>query len=192
MSAQAQKISSTDINQSYGEQIGPRSVRLQRLMPASPEKVWAYLTDSQKRSEWLAGGVMEPKIGGKVDLHFDHAKLTPHKEEPPEQYKGCDNVMRGKITRYEPGVALGHTWSMGENGANETEVLFELKPQGSGTLLTLTHSKLPERKTMVGVSGGWHTHIGILLDKLSGVTPPPFWATHAKLHNFYENAIKGE
>jgi hypothetical protein len=29
---------------------------------------------------------------------------------------------------------------------------------------------------MINVAGGWHTHLGILVDRLNERVPPPFWS----------------
>ena len=34
----------------------PNTVRIQRLLPGPMERVWAYLTDSELRRQWLAAG----------------------------------------------------------------------------------------------------------------------------------------
>ena len=43
----------------YGELIEPTTLRIQRLLPGPIERIWAYLTDSDLRSKWLAAGAME-------------------------------------------------------------------------------------------------------------------------------------
>jgi hypothetical protein len=42
---------------------------------------------------------------------------------------------------------------------------------------------------MVRVGSGWHTHLGILLDRLSGREPRPFWSTHARLEAEYDRRL---
>ncbi|MES1195301.1 MAG: ATPase, partial [Opitutus sp.] len=54
-------------------------------------------------------------------------------------------------------------------------------------LLILTHRARGEDvNSLTGYAGGWHTHFSILLAQLEGTTPPPFWATHARLKAEYE------
>ena len=89
---------------------------------------------------------------------------------------------RRLVTRY----VLGFTW--GKEGAN-SEVLFELAPQGDKVMLTLTHRKLPTREEMVNVSGGWHLHLTLLEHQLAGTKPPRFWDTFAKLEPQYEARV---
>ena len=37
-----------------GEIIDTQTVRFERLLPGPIERVWAYLTESEKRRKWLA------------------------------------------------------------------------------------------------------------------------------------------
>jgi uncharacterized protein YndB with AHSA1/START domain len=160
------------------------TIRFERLLPGPIERVWAYLTESDKRGKWLASGAVEPRVGGRVELHFRHADLSPQKEPIPDKYKQleCGASFTAHVTRCEPPRLLSHTWADG------SEVTFELTSQGGGTLLVLTHRRLTS-DIMSSVAGGWHTHLGILIDHLSGRTPQPFWSTHAPLEGEYERRI---
>jgi uncharacterized protein YndB with AHSA1/START domain len=169
----------------FGVVTAARTVRLQRVLPGPIERVWAYLTESEKRGKWLAAGEMELRPGGRVELHFRNAELTPHAETPPDRFKGKEEaVLNGRITRCDPPRLLSHTW--GDRGS---EVTFELTPQGKDVLLVLTHRRLPDRTTMVSVAGGWHTHLGILVDHLNDREPLPFWSTYLRLEAEYEARI---
>ena len=70
-------------NEEPGKFTTPAEVRLVHTLPGPIERVRAYLMDLEKRARWLAGGVCEPKVGGKNDLVFQHKNLSPN-EEPPE------------------------------------------------------------------------------------------------------------
>jgi uncharacterized protein YndB with AHSA1/START domain len=170
----------------YGTVIEAGTVRFERLLPGPIERVWAYLTDSEKRGRWLASGPMELRPGGRVELRFVHASLSPEAEEVPEKYRDCADGagFAAKVTRCEPPRLLSHTW--GSSG--DSEVTFELTPRDGEVLLVLTHRRL-ERGEMISVAGGWHTHLCILADHLEGRTPKPFWATHARLEGEYEKRI---
>ncbi|MBW8859524.1 MAG: ATPase, partial [Caulobacter sp.] len=43
----------------YGEVIEPLTLKIQRLLPGPVDRVWAYLTQSDLRRQWLAAGQME-------------------------------------------------------------------------------------------------------------------------------------
>jgi uncharacterized protein YndB with AHSA1/START domain len=168
----------------YGIVTEAGTVRFERLLPGPIERVWAYLTDAEKRSTWLAAGPMELRVDGRVELNFHHADLSAEKT-PPERYKEIEggHTLHGRITRCDPPRLLSYTW--GESG----EVTFELTSRGDDVLLVLTHRRLGDRAAMVNVTGGWHSHLGILADNLDGREPRPFWSTHAKAAADYEKRI---
>jgi uncharacterized protein YndB with AHSA1/START domain len=131
---------------------------------------------------------MELRVGGRLELNFRHADLSPQSEAPPDKYKHYQDGVstRGRITRCEPPRLLSYTWG-GEPG--ESEVTFELTPRDEDVLLVLTHRRLGDRATMVSVASGWHNHLGILVNQLNGTTPQPFWSTHARLEGEYEKRL---
>lgn len=174
----------------YGAVVGPATVRIKRVLSAPPETVWEYLTESDKCAQWLAALGEDLKEGGEVTLSFDHSNLTPHDEETPDEFKdkAC-GTQNGTVLIYDPPHKLSYTWG---NPESPSEVTFVLEPQGDKTLLTLTHSMLPDQGNMRGVSSGWHIHLNILRDKLAGKTPPPFWATFLKIREEYNRLIKGD
>jgi uncharacterized protein YndB with AHSA1/START domain len=167
------------------------TIRFQRVLPGPIERVWAYLTESEKRGTWLASGQMEPRVGGRVELIFRHADLSPQTERTPDRYKQYEggHTNHGRITRYEPPHLLSFTWS--EESGDESEVTFELTPRNGDVILVLTHRRLGDRVTMVSVASGWHTHLGILVDHLSGREPHPFWSTYAQIEAEYEKRLVG-
>jgi uncharacterized protein YndB with AHSA1/START domain len=169
----------------YGTITEAGAIRFERLLPGPIERVWAYLTESDKRGKWLASGALEPRVGGQVELRFRHADLSPQKEPVPEKYRQYENgaAFTAEVTRCEPPRVLSHTWGDG------SEVTFELAPQGERVLLVLTHRRLSPTD-LLDVSGGWHTHLDILVDNLNDRVPQPFWSTHARLEAEYERRIK--
>jgi uncharacterized protein YndB with AHSA1/START domain len=172
----------------YGEVLNPTTVRMERLLSGSIDEVWSYITDPDKRRTWLAFGAMELKVGGKVVLAFDFSFLTS--EAAPERFRAFESghTLKGHVTVCEPPHLLSFTWNEKE-GKTPSEVRFELVPQGEKTLLILTHTKLPGRGDMVNVSGGWHTHLDILDDRLNKREPRKFWNTLAQMQDEYKQRI---
>jgi len=171
----------------YAVMEGVSTVRISRLMPGPIDLVWEYLTDSKKRATWFASGPMDLRIGGRVELVFHNAELSPHKEEVPEKFKQYEGWSSGgEITQLDPPRLLAFNW---RDPMSETEVVFELSPRGADTLLVITHRDLKKREDIVGVAGGWHIHLDILEDNLRGVTPRPFWSTHEKYEKEYEQRL---
>jgi uncharacterized protein YndB with AHSA1/START domain len=174
----------------YGTFIERGTVRFERLLPGPIERVWAYLTESDKRGKWLATGEMEFKVGGKVELIFNHADLSPHKEQIPEKYKQFQYGTRhmGTVTAIDPPRLLSHTWM--ETTGEPSEVTYELFEEGENVRLVLTHRRLgDDRDLLISVAAGWHTHLGIMVDHISGRTPKGFWGVHGKMEEEYGDRI---
>lgn len=167
----------------YGTLIAPNTIQFKRLLPGPIERVWAYLTESDKRSKWLASGDMELRVGGEAHLNWLHSNLDAAPSEAPERYKN-GHSMTATITRCEPPKVLGYTW--GARAEALSEVVFELSEQGEEVLLVLTHHRLPNQNDLLGVSGGWHTHLDVLVAHLNGRTAPGFWSTQAALGAEYK------
>lgn len=170
-------------NEQLGEFRGQGEVRIVRTLPGPIERIWEYLTDPEKRARWFAGGPMEPKKGGKVELFFQHKNIAPD-EEPPAEYKDVHESgfkMPGTILRWEPPRVLSYTFD--EN----SDVTFELTAQGKSVLLVLTHvSRGEDLPSLTGYASGWHSHLAILIADLENTPRPPFWSTHAKLKIEYQ------
>ena len=179
------------MNASYATVIAPLTVRIERTLPGPIERVWSFLTESEPRGRWLASGDMQLKVGGRVEHVFNNSKLTENDVAPPPKYAqyADENRMQGRVLACEPPRLLAYSWG---EGADASEVRFELSTQGNDVRLVLTHSRLPNREQMLSVAGGWHTHLDILADHLNGRTPPGFWATHTRLEAEYAKRIPEE
>ena len=175
------------IKHSLGQKVDPGTLRMERTLPAPIERVWAYLTDHDKRAAWLAGGTMTQKPGEMFDLRFNHTELTG--EVAPDRYAECRQpiVQKSRLVRMEAPTLLTISW---DEGPAPSEVTFELTPQGNTTQLVLTHRRLASRKDMVSVAGGWHAHVDVLIEVLAGRKPQGFWTNHAALEKDYEAQIR--
>jgi len=172
---------------SYGELVNPDTIRFERLLPGPIDRVWAYLTESDKRAQWLASGEMETRAGGSVNLHFDHDVLSKEKASAPKGYEGaCGSNSKHQVTLWDPPRSLGLTWGSTDG---PSEVTFELTPQQDKVRLVLTHRRLVSRPTRLGVASGWHTHLTVLEDRLSGREPEAFWKTFAALNADYDKRL---
>jgi uncharacterized protein YndB with AHSA1/START domain len=172
----------TNNNDKHGAFTAPGEVRLVRQLPGPIERVWEYLTNPEKRALWLAGGPMDLRVGGALELRFRHGDLT--KEKTPEEFgdmgDSCD--FTGRVTRCEPPRLLSYTWGFPAG----SEVTFELTPQGGKVLMVLTHRNLGmDPETSPGVATGWHSHVALLIARLDGAEPPGFWSTFTRLRPDY-------
>ncbi len=171
----------------FGMVTEPNTVRLERVFPGPIERIWAYLTEPEKRRVWLAAGPMADHVGGVVELRFRHSELSH--ETTPERFGENGKEFRnvGEVTACDPPHLLSFTWP--SSGGDMSEVTFELSPQDGDVLMVLTHRRLADRPEMTSVASGWHTHLGILEDQLSGRKPRGFWSTFAQLEKEYEKRL---
>ncbi len=173
-----------------GEWIAPGTVRFERTLPGPVERVWAYLTEPEKRALWLAGGTMELRVGGIVDLRFRHGDLSPIEAPTPERFAANEAgaTMHGTVTACDPPRLLAFTWHEGEG--RHSEVAFELEPVSVEVRLVVTHRRLgDDPAVLANVAGGWHTHLGILGDRLHDRVPEPFFEVFEEIEAWYRETL---
>lgn len=175
--------------ETYGEITGPHELRLIRRLPGPIERVWAYLTEPAKRRLWLADGLMAQSPGGATRLTFRNSELSPPGDEPPPRYRGenGEHHVDGEILACDPPRLLSFTWGL---GPSSSIVVFELTADEGQVQLVVTQSRLGDRDEMVSVAGGWHTHLGILIDLLSNRPPRPFWSSHMAAEAEYRRRLQ--
>jgi uncharacterized protein YndB with AHSA1/START domain len=173
----------------FGVLIDDNTVQFRRLLPGPIDRVWRYLTESEKRATWLAAGDTELRGGGSVELKFHNAGLSPQPDDPPPaKYKDLPEFMTftGEVTRCEPPRLVSHTW-LGDDEISE--VTYELHGQGDQVVMTLTHTRLVSRSMLTSVCSGWHTHLDILAEVMGDMEPGPFWRRHTVLEAAYEERL---
>jgi uncharacterized protein YndB with AHSA1/START domain len=70
----------------YGTLVETTTLRIQRVLPGPIERVWAYLTDSDLRRQWLASGEMEMKAGAPFEFCWRNDELTNPPGNKPEGF----------------------------------------------------------------------------------------------------------
>jgi uncharacterized protein YndB with AHSA1/START domain len=166
----------------YGTLSEDATLTLQRLLPGSIDRVWAYLTESDLRRQWLAAGTMEMRVGAPVELVWRNNELMDNPGERPEGF-GEEHRMESEITELDPPHRLSISW--GSTGG----VTFELEPVGDMVRFTVTHRRIPDRSIMLNVSAGWHTHLDVLAARLASEEPEPFWDRWQSLKGEYERRL---
>ncbi len=166
----------------YGTLIEPTTLKIQRLLPGPIERVWAFLTESDKRRKWLAAGKMEMKVGAPFEFVWRNDELTDPPGERPASF-GDEHRMQSRITELDPPKKISFTWK------DSGDVSIELEANGKDVLLTLVHRRLPNRSTMLGVSAGWHAHLDVLVARARGEEPAPFWDGWARLRKEYDGRL---
>jgi len=166
----------------YGVLTEPATLTIQRFLPGPIERVWAYLTESDLRRQWLAAGEMEMKVGAAFTLVWRNAELNNPPSQRPEGFPE-QHSLESRITELDPPRKLAITW--GRSGG----VSFELEPKGKKVLLTLIHRRLPDRETLLKVSAGWHMHLDVLAARATGKEPAPFWDGWSRLQKEYDRRL---
>ncbi len=166
----------------YGQLIEPTTLKLQRLLPGTVDRVWAYLTDNDLRKKWLADGEMTLEVGAPFEFTWRNDELTDPPGHRPDGFAAVQH-MQSRILAIDPPRHLVIGWG------NEGDVTFDLAPAGARVLLTITHRRLPDRGTMLNVSAGWHAHVDILEAALAGTAAASFWDNWSTLKDDYDRLL---
>lgn len=169
----------TSIASNYAEIDDARTLRIQRTLPGTPERIWAYLTESQFRAKWLASGVMDLVPGATFELVWRNDDLSDSSAERPE---GFSEESRGTCTVLEVDAPRRLRYRWEETG----EVTFELEAMGNDVVLSVTHRLNPNPNLRWGVSAGWHAHLNVLQAELRGEARPSLWSAWRRLRAEYE------
>jgi uncharacterized protein YndB with AHSA1/START domain len=117
------------------------------------EKVWAAITTPERLADWLAKAEIEMKVGGRVRFNWNDI-----------------HQMEGRVVALDAPNTFAWTWNLDDR---ETLVRFDLKADGDGCWLTLTHSGLsPKAGRGAGVRAGWHAHLEGIPEAIEGRATP--------------------
>jgi uncharacterized protein YndB with AHSA1/START domain len=166
----------------YGVLTEPTTLKIQRLLPGPIERVWAYLTQSDLRRQWLAAGDMEMNVGAPFEFVWRNDELSSQPARRPAGFPE-EQRMQSRITECDPPRRLSFTWQ------GSGDVTFELASKGKQVLLTLTHRSLPDRPTLLKVSAGWHMHLDLLVASATDSKREPFWDGWSHLLKEYEQRL---
>ena len=162
----------------YGKLTAPDTLVIERLLPAPIDRIWSYLSESDKRAKWLASGEMPLNVGAEFTLTWRNDTLTTPPGTRPEGF-GPEHSMVSRILDVEAPRRLAFTFGT----ASEVEIVLE--PKGEKVLLTLTHRRIPDRGMVLMVGPGWHAHLDVLAAQIGGPGTPPFWDHWQKLRDDY-------
>ena len=171
-------MTQTTKSSAYGQLVEPSVLKLERLLPGPIERVWEYLTKSELRRQWLASGEMPPVPGTPFEFVWRNDDLSGGSAHRPDG-RGETERLQSRVLEYDPPRRLAVSWGI------EGNVTFDLEPQDGSVLLTLTHSRIPDRHTLLDVSGGWHVHLDILAAITAAAPAPTFWDNWVKLRDDY-------
>jgi uncharacterized protein YndB with AHSA1/START domain len=156
---------------SYGTLLDAHTIRFERDLPGPIERVWDYLTDSDRRATWLGAGEVPREIGGEYVVRWEGEDGAPGGE------------LRIRTRVYDPSHVLEYDWvepNAAGGAIRDSTVRFELAERGDRVHLTLTHRALPaEAYTTIGA--GWHAHLDTLVAQLAGTGGPDADARYAAI-----------
>jgi uncharacterized protein YndB with AHSA1/START domain len=125
------------------------SLTIKRRLNAPPAKVFAAWTDPEKVKGWMGPGDVkvlavecEPRAGGR----YRWLMRAP---------SGEDHDVSGVYREFVPGRRLVFTWAWKSTPERESLVTVDLKPEGDGTLLTLTHEQFFDEDARDRHRQGW-------------------------------------
>ncbi|MFO6420622.1 SRPBCC family protein [Hylemonella sp. W303a] len=175
-------MTDTQFNNRLGTLTPDKSLHIQRRLPGPIERVWAYLTDSDLRRQWLASGTMPLQAGASFELVWRNDELSMSADERPEGFS-AESRATCQFIEVEPPRRMRYIWP------GVGDVSMELEALGNDVLLTLTHRQLIGERLILNVCAGWHAHLALLVARLEDDSVPSLWSTWKKLRAEYEEQL---
>jgi uncharacterized protein YndB with AHSA1/START domain len=126
------------------------SLTLKRRLKATPEKVFAAWTDPEKVRRWMGPGEVtvlsveaDPRAGGRYRWVMQNAAGEIHD-------------VSGDYREFVPNEKLVFTWAWKSTPERQSLVTVLIKPDGDGSLLTLTHEQFFDEETRDRHQYGWN------------------------------------
>jgi uncharacterized protein YndB with AHSA1/START domain len=126
------------------------SLTLKRRLRAPPDRVFAAWTDPEKVKGWMGPGEIKV-IRAENDLRVGGRYRWLMKAPG-----GQDHDVSGVYREVIPNEKLVFTWAWKTTPERESLVTVLLKPDGGGTLLTLTHEQFFDEEARDSHQGGWN------------------------------------
>jgi uncharacterized protein YndB with AHSA1/START domain len=132
------------------------SLTIKRRLNAPPAKVYSAWTDPEKIKHWFGPGAtrcthaqFDLRVGGRYQI----VATSPDGER---------HEVGGVLRELVPNEKLVYTWAWHSAPERESLVTVIFKPDGDGTLLTLTHEQFADEPARDRHQAGWNG----ALDKL--------------------------
>jgi uncharacterized protein YndB with AHSA1/START domain len=123
---------------------------------APQEAVFALLTEPAQMQRWFPVTVFEPKVGGAFGFE-----------------KG-EFVCFGEVVEFDPPRVVAYTWDYKKTPiGSRTIVRYDLRKDGSGTVVHLTHTGFVDAEWASDHRKGWTYYLGRLKTVGEGGDPGP-------------------
>ena len=138
-------------------------VTVTRRIRAAPERVYGFFTDPSLWARWQGtSATVDARPGGILQL-----VMGP----------GGSGVAEGRFLELDPFERIVFTWGWASSPLSSlppgsTVVTVHLRPDGDGTLLTLTHDSLPQGERDIH-EAGWSLYLDRLVTVAEGGDPGP-------------------
>ena len=125
------------------------SLTINRRFKASPARVFAAWTQPEQVTKWFGpSGICN--ASAEMDLRAGGRYTIAAQSENGERHQ-----VGGVFREVVPDRKLVYTWAWHSTPERESLVTVEFKPDGSGTLLTLTHEQFFDEPARDRHNAGW-------------------------------------
>ena len=125
------------------------SLTLKRRLNAPPEKVYAAWTDPEKIARWMGP---EQVVGCRAEIDL---RVGGRYRMVMRTSGGEEHDVGGVYREIEPNRKVTFTWAWKSTPERESLVTVTLRPDGDGTLLTLTHEQFFDEEARDRHQHGW-------------------------------------
>jgi uncharacterized protein YndB with AHSA1/START domain len=130
----------------------PLAIEHEAVYPHSPERVWRALVDRSELAAWLMPTDFAPEVGKEFKLETGSAEV---------------GTIHGEVLEIDEPRLLRCRWT---GGFGDTEVTYELSPEGDGTRLRVRHDGFgdPPPAERAGFDDGWKQKLDQDLPRVLG------------------------
>jgi uncharacterized protein YndB with AHSA1/START domain len=125
-------------------------LRLRRVYPVSPEKVWRAWTDPQALSQWFGPADTEAVVQAELDVQVGGRWSIRFRTGDGEEHG-----VGGVYQVVEPSRLLEFSWAWQSTPERVSRVTVQLRPVAGGTELDFRHDRFFNDEARVNHARGW-------------------------------------
>ena len=135
-------------------------LRYERRLAHPPERVWRAITESDQLRHWMPTDIVgDRREGASIQL--------PFWTDVVEKYHIEETTSDGRILTWDPPNTFSFMW-------DRDTLIFELRPEGAGTLLVFTTWVVDTTAGVHRTAAGYHVCLDQLVALIETGDPPPF------------------